>query len=236
MDDGISRPSSGSTAKSRPPSRPKTSSSSSCSADRRSSYAELKEKAASRSRCRLSPSKGVKITFNVDADYTIVRTRLTHNVVGIVEGSDPKLQDTYVAFGAHYDHIGYREGVVGAGRGGQPASRRSHQQRRRRRRVGDGGDHVDRARVRARAEAEALAALRLAHRRGEAASGLALQRRLSGRSDRQDRRAAEHGHGRPQSQRRSEAVEHGLRRRLRSHQHRAAQHQRGRQRVARRSR
>ena len=48
--------------------------------------------------------KGVKITFNVDADYTIVRTRLTHNVVGIVEGSDPKLKDTYVAYGAHYDH------------------------------------------------------------------------------------------------------------------------------------
>jgi len=53
--------------------------------------------------------KGVKITFNVDADYTVVRTRLTHNVVGIVEGSDPQLKDTYVAYGAHYDHVGYTE-------------------------------------------------------------------------------------------------------------------------------
>ena len=57
-------------------------------------------------------------------------------------------------YGAHYDHFGYREGVVGAGRGGQRSqSRRSDQQRRRRRRIRHGGDHVDRARVRARSEA-----------------------------------------------------------------------------------
>ncbi len=60
----------------------------------------------------------MKITFNVDADYTVVRTRFTHNVVGIVEGSDPKLKDTYVLYGAHYDHVGYSEGPAGAGRGG----------------------------------------------------------------------------------------------------------------------
>ena len=85
-------------------------------------YAELKEKAAKQEPLPPFLLSGVKITFNVDADYTIVRTRLTHNVVGIVEGSDPKLRDTYVAYGAHYDHTGYREGVVGAGRGGQPAN------------------------------------------------------------------------------------------------------------------
>ena len=85
-------------------------------------YAELKEKAAKQEPLPPALLSGVKITFNVDADYTIVRTRLTHNVVGIVEGSDPKLRDTYVAYGAHYDHTGYREGVVGAGRGGQPAN------------------------------------------------------------------------------------------------------------------
>ena len=85
-------------------------------------YAELKEKAAKQEPLPPFLLSGVKITFNVDADYTIVRTRLTHNVVGIVEGSDPKLRDTYVAYGAHYDHLGYREGVVGAGRGGQPAN------------------------------------------------------------------------------------------------------------------
>jgi Peptidase family M28 len=83
-------------------------------------YADLKERAASREPLPPFVLKGVKITFNVDADYTVVRTRLTHNVVGIVEGSDPKLRDTYVAYGAHYDHVGYREGAVGTGRGGQP--------------------------------------------------------------------------------------------------------------------
>jgi Zn-dependent M28 family amino/carboxypeptidase len=82
-------------------------------------YATLKEKAAAQEPLPPFALKGVKITFNVDAEYTVVRTRLTHNVVGVVEGTDPKLKDTYVAYGAHYDHTGYREGVAGAGRGGQ---------------------------------------------------------------------------------------------------------------------
>jgi Peptidase family M28 len=72
-------------------------------------YAELKQKVTNQEPLPPFALKGVKITFNVDADYSIVRTRLTHNVVGIVEGSDPKLKDTYVAYGAHYDHTGYRE-------------------------------------------------------------------------------------------------------------------------------
>jgi len=36
-------------------------------------------------------------------------TVLTHNVVGIVRGSDPARRNTYVAYGAHYDHIGIGE-------------------------------------------------------------------------------------------------------------------------------
>lgn len=72
-------------------------------------YAELKEKAAKREPLPRFPLKGVKLTVNVDADYEVVRTRRTSNVVGIVEGSDPKLKDTYVAYGAHYDHTGFRE-------------------------------------------------------------------------------------------------------------------------------
>ena len=74
-------------------------------------YANLKEKAAKREPLPRFVLKGVTITINVDADYQVVRTRLTHNVVGIVEGSDPKLKDTYVAYGAHYDHNGFREGA-----------------------------------------------------------------------------------------------------------------------------
>ena len=72
-------------------------------------YADLKAKATAQEPLPPFALKGVKITFNVDADYTVVRTQLTRNVVGIVPGTDPKLKDTYVAFGAHYDHIGYQE-------------------------------------------------------------------------------------------------------------------------------
>lgn len=36
-----------------------------------------------------------------------------YNVVGIVRGSDPALRQTYVAFGAHYDHIGIQAPVNG---------------------------------------------------------------------------------------------------------------------------
>jgi hypothetical protein len=75
-------------------------------------YADLKQKAAAGEPLPPFALEGVKITFNVDADYKVVRTRYTHNVVGIVEGSDPKLKDTYVAYGAHYDHVGYREGTA----------------------------------------------------------------------------------------------------------------------------
>jgi Peptidase family M28 len=86
-------------------------------------YAELKQKIEARDPLPHLSLKGVKITFNIEAEYTVVRTRLTHNVVGIVEGSDPGLKDTYVLYGAHYDHLGYREGIAGPGRGGQtPAS------------------------------------------------------------------------------------------------------------------
>jgi hypothetical protein len=42
---------------------------------------------------------GVTLTFNVDADYEIVRTQLTENVIGIVEGIDPQLKSTYVVMG-----------------------------------------------------------------------------------------------------------------------------------------
>jgi hypothetical protein len=74
-------------------------------------YAELKQKAANQEPLPPFALKGVKLTFNVDADYVPVRTRLTRNVVGIVEGTDPKLKNTYVLYGAHYDHTGYRDGV-----------------------------------------------------------------------------------------------------------------------------
>ena len=78
-------------------------------------YAELKDKVAKLEPLPVMALKGVKMTINVDADYTVVRTRLSRNVVGIVSGTDNSLKDTYVAFGAHYDHVGYREGPPPAG-------------------------------------------------------------------------------------------------------------------------
>jgi hypothetical protein len=86
-------------------------------------YAELKQRAASQETLPQFALDGVKLTFKVDADYEVVRTRYTRNVVGIVEGTDPKLNATYVLYGAHYDHTGYREGAPRAGRGGDPEDR-----------------------------------------------------------------------------------------------------------------
>jgi hypothetical protein len=74
-------------------------------------YAELKDKAAKGEPMPPFALKGVKLTFNIDAEYQITRTRHTRNVVGIVEGSDPKLKNTYLLYGAHYDHTGLREGM-----------------------------------------------------------------------------------------------------------------------------
>jgi hypothetical protein len=75
-------------------------------------YAELKEKAAKQEPLPSFTLKGVKLSFNLDADYQVVRTQFTRNVIGLLEGADPQLKDTYVTFGAHYDHVGYAEGEV----------------------------------------------------------------------------------------------------------------------------
>lgn len=71
-------------------------------------YDDLKAKADRREALPALSLPDASITIDVDADYNVVRTRLTRNVVGIVQGRDQKLKDTYVLFGAHYDHIGYR--------------------------------------------------------------------------------------------------------------------------------
>jgi peptidase M28-like protein len=88
-------------------------------------YAELKRKAGAQEALPSFRLSGVTITFNIDADYEIVWTQLTQNVVGVVEGSDRELKHTYVALGAHLDHVGYAEGEIrrsesGARRRGAP--------------------------------------------------------------------------------------------------------------------
>ena len=81
-------------------------------------YDELKRKADAQEPLPSFRLNDVKLTFNLDADYEIVRTQLTHNVVAMVEGSDRSLKNTYVAIGAHYDHVGYSEGEVVSGANG----------------------------------------------------------------------------------------------------------------------
>ena len=81
-------------------------------------YADVKAKADAREPLPAAALGPVSITIKVDADYDIVQTRLSRNVVGIIPGTDPKLKDSYVMFGAHYDHVGYQQTPPGQGRGG----------------------------------------------------------------------------------------------------------------------
>jgi hypothetical protein len=73
-------------------------------------YGELKRRADAQEPLPSFTLSGVTLTFTIDVDYQVVRTQFTHNVVGVVEGTDAQMKSTYVAFGAHYDHLGYSEG------------------------------------------------------------------------------------------------------------------------------
>jgi hypothetical protein len=85
-------------------------------------YAALKDKAAKQEPLPSFRIKGAKLTFNLDAKYTVVQAQLTRNVVGIVPGADSKLKDSCLVYGAHYDHMGYSQADTPArGRGGEPA-------------------------------------------------------------------------------------------------------------------
>jgi Zn-dependent M28 family amino/carboxypeptidase len=75
-------------------------------------YDDLKRRADAQEPLPSFRLDGVRLTFNLDPRYEIVRTQLTHNVVAVVEGADPQLRNSYVALGAHYDHLGYAEGEV----------------------------------------------------------------------------------------------------------------------------
>jgi hypothetical protein len=79
-------------------------------------YDELKKKASDREPLPSFRLDGVTLTFNIAADYQLVRTQLTENVIGIVEGSDPQLKSTFVVVGAHYDHVGYADAELTDGR------------------------------------------------------------------------------------------------------------------------
>lgn len=78
-------------------------------------YDEIQTRSNRKQDLKTFTLKGVKLTFNIEPNYQVISTQFTRNVVGIVEGSDPKLKSTYVAFGAHYDHLGYTQGQLYGG-------------------------------------------------------------------------------------------------------------------------
>jgi aminopeptidase YwaD len=57
---------------------------------------------AKRMTMRLPPG-GVSVTLRTDV---VRRESPSHNVIGILPGSDPKLKDEAIVIGAHYDHLG----------------------------------------------------------------------------------------------------------------------------------
>jgi hypothetical protein len=76
-------------------------------------FADLKAKAQKGE--PLAPSSlRTAITIAVDNTFEPVSEQRTRNVVGVIEGSDPRLKDTYVMFAAHLDHIGYSQTGTGA--------------------------------------------------------------------------------------------------------------------------
>lgn len=88
-------------------------------------FADIKERAAKGEALAPVTIPAVKLTITVDNTYDVISTQMTKNVVGMVEGTDPKLKDTYVMFGAHLDHSGYRTAAPagragGAGQSGAP--------------------------------------------------------------------------------------------------------------------
>lgn len=56
-------------------------------------------------------SFGLKSYFETYRDSFLARGKKAFNVVGYLEGNDPKLKDEVVIVGAHYDHIGYGKTV-----------------------------------------------------------------------------------------------------------------------------
>jgi hypothetical protein len=59
---------------------------------------------------------GVTVTFQIDNAFEVLSTRTTTNVVGMVQGRDPVLKDSFVIFAAHLDHVGASRGGNARGR------------------------------------------------------------------------------------------------------------------------
>ncbi|SDI09629.1 Peptidase family M28 [Winogradskyella thalassocola] len=58
-------------------------------------------------------SNGIKPYFKTYRDSFKLKDIDAYNIVGVVEGNDPKLKNEYVILGGHYDHIGQGKVVEG---------------------------------------------------------------------------------------------------------------------------
>lgn len=56
------------------------------------------------------PLEGITLDVDLTAAYSNMSSR---NVAGVIEGSDPEMNDEYVIFSAHYDHLGITMPVDG---------------------------------------------------------------------------------------------------------------------------
>ena len=58
-------------------------------------------------------SNQIKPYFETYRDSFNLENAVGYNIVGVVEGHDPKLKDEFVILGGHYDHIGFGKEVNG---------------------------------------------------------------------------------------------------------------------------
>jgi hypothetical protein len=70
-------------------------------------------------------SSPAKVIVTIDNTYDVLSQQITYNVVGMVEGTDPRLKETYLLVGAHLDHVGYSQTGGSRGSGTDACRRRS---------------------------------------------------------------------------------------------------------------
>ena len=58
-------------------------------------------------------ANNIKPYFKTYRDSFNLKDIIGYNIVGVVEGNDPKLKNEYVILGGHYDHIGFGKEVDG---------------------------------------------------------------------------------------------------------------------------
>ncbi len=194
-------------------------------------YDELKKRAEAGEPLTGFTLEGVTLTFNVDADYE-VRPHPAHaeRRRRSSKAAIPQLKSTYVALGAHYDHVGYADAEVTSDRDA-PALRAGSPRAQRADRIWNGADDDGSGTVALMAMARAFAqgprprrSLLFVWHAGEERGLLGSRYFVDYPTvpHRSRRRAVEHRHDRPQPRRQAERGQHGLSRGIGSDQQRTA--------------